>query len=119
MAKQKILLCKQQKEIMRLFYAVAPTKIVLLKKEYDDLWKEIKAKKNLTVEKEKELNSICPAIVCEIQKSIINQSSMTAGYSRRYLVNVFMLKHWQTSLIYPFFRIMQQIVHSMKTCYLY
>jgi len=55
---------------MQLFYAVAPTKIVLLKKEYDKLWKIIKEGNTLVAKDEKELNHICPAIVCEIHKSI-------------------------------------------------
>ena len=54
---------------MQLFYAVAPTKIVILKKEYDNLWKKIKGKTTLSANEEKELNRICPAIACEIQKS--------------------------------------------------
>ena len=39
---KKIILSKQQKEIMQLFYNVAPTKIILIKKEYDKLWKSLK-----------------------------------------------------------------------------
>jgi hypothetical protein len=67
-ANRHIPLCKQQKEIMQLFYAVEPTKIVLSKEEYDELWT---LSKNGTLA-EKQIaatEKICPAIVCEIQKS--------------------------------------------------
>jgi hypothetical protein len=67
---KKIILSKQQKEIMQLFYAVEPTKIVLLKKEYDKLWKSLKKSEMLSSQQEAKLNNVCPAIVCEIQKSI-------------------------------------------------
>ena len=67
---KKIILSKQQKEIMRLFYAVEPTKIVLLKKEYDKLWKSLKKGEMLSSQQKAKLNNVCPAIVCEIQKSV-------------------------------------------------
>ena len=55
---------------MQLFYAVAPTKIVIFKKEYDELWKTLTKGKTLSVPQEKTLTKVCPAIVCEIKKSI-------------------------------------------------
>ena len=67
---KKIILSKQQKEIMRLFYTVAPTKTILIKKEYNKLWKSLKNGEPLAVQQIEKLNNICPAIVCEIQKSI-------------------------------------------------
>ncbi|MDR0703565.1 MAG: hypothetical protein LBF88_01105, partial [Planctomycetaceae bacterium] len=67
---KKIMLSKQQKEIMQLFYAVVPTKIVLPKKEYYKLWKASTKGEILSPQQKTKLNSICPAIVCEIQKSI-------------------------------------------------
>jgi hypothetical protein len=63
------MLSKQQREIMQLFYAIAPKKIVILKKEYDKLWKSLTNGEHFLVQQQKELNNICPAIVCEIQKS--------------------------------------------------
>jgi hypothetical protein len=67
---KKVILSKQQKEIMQLFYAVAPTKIVLQKKEYDKLWRALTKGEKLSTQQKTKLNSVCPAIVCEIQKSI-------------------------------------------------
>jgi len=55
---------------MQLFYTVAPTKIVILKKEYDELWKTLTKGKTLSVSQETTLTKICPAIVCEIKKSV-------------------------------------------------
>jgi len=66
----KIILSKQQKEIMRFFYDVVPTKIVILKKDYDKLWKELAKGNTLCTKDEEKLNRICPAVVGEIQKSI-------------------------------------------------
>ena len=70
MQNKRIMLSKQQKEIMQLFYAVAPTKIVVLKKDYDKLWKTLTKGEKVAAQEEAKLTRICPAIVCEIQKSI-------------------------------------------------
>jgi hypothetical protein len=70
---ERIILSKQQKEIMRLFYAVSPTKIVLLKKEYNNLWEAIKAGKGLPAQEIQRLNDVCPAIACEIRKSVADK----------------------------------------------
>ena len=72
MQNKRIMLSKQQKEIMQLFYAVAPTKIVVLKKDYDKLWKTLTKGEKVAAQEEAKLTRICPAIVCEIQKSIID-----------------------------------------------
>jgi hypothetical protein len=69
---KKIMLSKQQKEIMQLFYAVAPTKIVISKREYDKLWNTVKKGDDISAQKEY-LTRICPAIVCEIQKSTVTK----------------------------------------------
>ena len=98
---KKIILSKQQKEIMQLFYAVAPTKIVILKENYEKLWDTLKDR-NLLFEKEKdeELNCICPAIVCEIQKSIATDRLLqSAVFSEcvyaQTLANIFRLPVFQ------------------------
>jgi len=67
---KRIMLSKQQREIMQLFYAVAPTKIVILKKDYDKLWKVLTERDEIFAQEKEKLNRICPALVCEIQKSI-------------------------------------------------
>jgi hypothetical protein len=70
---KKIILSKQQKEIMQLFYAVEPTKIIFLKRDYDRLWKLLKKGETLSTLQEVELRNICPAIVCEIHKSFADK----------------------------------------------
>ena len=71
--RKKIILSKQQREIMQLFYTVTPTKIVLSKKEYGKLWKSLTKGETISIQQEAALNSICPAIACEIQKSIVEK----------------------------------------------
>ena len=93
---KKIILSKQQKEIMQFFYAVAPKKIVILKKEYDKLWKTLTKGIFLCTKEEETLNRICPAIVCEIQKSttgtrLIQSAVFSECVYAQTLANIFRL----------------------------
>lgn len=88
-------LCKQQKEIMQLFYAVKPTKIVITKNDYDKLWNLLKNVK-LSNEQIQKLENICPAIVCEIQKSqsenhLIQSAVFSECVYAQTLANIFKL----------------------------
>jgi len=93
---KKIMLSKQQKEIMQFFYAVAPTKIVILKKDYNKLWKTLTTGTYLCTKEKEKLNRICPAIVCEIQKSttgtrLIQSAVFSECVYAQTLANIFRL----------------------------
>ena len=97
---KRIMLSKQQKEIMQLFYAVAPTKIVILEKEYKKLWKSLAKGTTLSIKEEERLTSICPAIIGEVQKSVSEERLIqSAVFSEcvyaQTLANIFRLPVFQ------------------------
>jgi hypothetical protein len=96
MQSKRIMLSKQQKEIMQFFYVVAPTKIVIPKKEYDKLWKASAKGEILSIQQETWLNDVCPAIVCEIRKSttdthLIQSAVFSECVYAQTLANIFRL----------------------------
>ena len=96
---EKIILSKQQKEIMKLFYTVEPTKIVLSKKDYDKIWSSLKKEEIISQQEKNKLKKICPAIVCEIEKSVNeNRLLQSAVFSEcvyaQTLANIFNLTNF-------------------------
>lgn len=100
---KKIILSKQQREIMQLFYAVVPTEIILPKREYDKLWKTLTKKKTFSKQQAKKLINVCPAIVCEIQKSIAETHHIQSAVFSECVS----LRHWQIYLNCRYSRIMR------------
>ena len=68
MKDEKIPLTKLQKEIMREFYSIAPTKVIFGKAERDKLWKL--ATSRSTSLNLQNLKSVCPALEHQIRKSL-------------------------------------------------
>jgi hypothetical protein len=96
MQSKRIMLSKQQKEIMQFFYVVVPTKKKKKKKEYDKLWKASAKGETLSIQQETWLNDVCPAIVCEIQKSttdahLIQSAVFSECVYAQTLANIFRL----------------------------
>jgi len=64
---EKIPLTKEQKEIMKEFYSIAPTKVIFNKRERDELWDKAKAR---TLDLDSgSLKEKCPALEHQIRKS--------------------------------------------------
>jgi hypothetical protein len=85
---------------MQFFYAVPPTKIVILKKEYGKLWKSLAGGAVISIKEGERLNSICPAIVYEVQKSIsekrlIQSAVFSECVYAQTLANIFRLPIFQ------------------------
>jgi hypothetical protein len=81
---------------MRLFYAIAPTKIVFQKRKYNKLWKVIGRGETLSVQQTKKKNDIYTIIVCKMWKFVANthllQSAVFSEYVyARTLTNIFRL----------------------------
>lgn len=77
METKKIQLTKSQKEIMKNFYQTKPTQTVLLKSEYKNIWKKLRNSE--VIQNIKDINSKCPAIICEIEKSKINNKNLQSA----------------------------------------
>ncbi|EDX53709.1 hypothetical protein UUR9_0623 [Ureaplasma urealyticum serovar 9 str. ATCC 33175] len=74
---KNIPLTRNQKEIMKEFYSIAPTRIIFNKKERDILWNKVKTKSNdLNFEI---INEKCPALYHQIQKSYDNGNKIQSA----------------------------------------
>jgi hypothetical protein len=70
-------LTKQQKDIMQEFYSKTLVKSVLSKVEYNKIWKLCKNNQNIS--NIQEIEKICPAIICEINKSETNSKNLQSA----------------------------------------
>ncbi|MCL2861915.1 MAG: hypothetical protein FWE22_05860 [Firmicutes bacterium] len=96
MEKEKIPLSKTQNEIMAEFYEKPPTKVVFRKRIREKLWKF--ATKREDIPEEYDLKEICPALFCEIEKSIASgRNIQSAIFSEcvyaQTLANMFLLNN--------------------------
>lgn len=64
---EEIPLCKLQKEIMKEFYSIGPTKVIFNKKQRDVLWKQATSRQKIT--DLSEIQKVCPALAHQIEKS--------------------------------------------------
>jgi hypothetical protein len=111
-------LTKLQKDIMQEFYSKFPAKVVLSKAEYKKIWELCKSHK--PIQNIQNIEKICPAIICEINKSKNNAKNLqSAVFSEcvyaQTLANLFQLNEFYNYAVTP--EVLPQNILSLLSSY--